>query len=253
MRRLLSLTLLTAALLLTTAACNPREEPETTLLIAAAASLEQVLERELIPRFESIHPGITVRGAYGGSYHLRTQIQHGLPADLFFPASQAAMAGIDLYGEALPLIENTLVLIAPRGGETVVTGFHDIQSAAHIAVGDPELVPAGRYAQAAFEDLGIWDDLRERASFGTSVSAVLHWVAAGSAQVGVVYYSDALAQADQVSIIATAPPGSHAPILYPIGLLRASPNQAAAREFLEFLQSPEARAILEAHGFTPHS
>jgi len=239
---------LVLGLLVSLAACSSAaSNDESTLSIAAAASLEQVLEGEIIPLFEAQHTDISVSGMYGGSYQLRTQIELGLQADLFFPASMGAMTG--LYETVLPLLTNTLVLIAPRDADLTVTGFADIQNAETIAIGDPSLVPAGRYAEEVLTQLGIWDTVQERAHFGTSVSAVLNWVASGSADVGIVYLTDAMLS-DQVTIIAEAPTDSlSTPIIYPVGILRDAPNQAAARLFLAFLQSADVQAIFEAHGF----
>ena len=242
-------------LLFFVAACDsPVESEAETLLIAAAASLEQVLEGEIIPLFAAAHEHIAVRGTYGGSFHLTTQIELGLGADLFFfaamsPVEQLYEQGLLVADTVTPLLENTLVLITPLDMDTSVTGFSDILAAQTIAIGDPGSVPAGRYAQAVFAYLGIWDAVHQRASLGNSVSTVLRWVATGNAEVGVVYVTDAFLS-PYVRVIAEAPPESlHTPILYPVGMLAGSQNTAAALSFLEFLQSPEVLAIFQARGF----
>jgi len=249
---------LALCLLFGIAACVPHQSDETILYLAAAASLEQVLEQELIPLFEATHEGMRVQGTYGGSFHLQTQIELGLEADLFLSAALSAITdleaqGMVVGGAVVPLVENRLVLIAPRNLEPTVTGFHDILNAQSIAIGDPASVPAGRYAGEVFTYLGIWDEVRDKASLGTDVSAVLQWVDSGNAEVGVVYATDAL-RAENVVILAEAPPESLATqILLTAGLLANTQDEAAARLFLEFLQSPAARRIFEAYGFTPYS
>ena len=250
MRKLLIL-ILALCFIASFAACSSTAPEEgSTLLIAAAASLEHVLESEIIPLFESLHEGITVSGVYGGSFHLQAQIEQGLPADLFFPADVTPMLALLEQGlvradTVVSLLTNTLALITSLDGATAVTGFEDILNAETIAIGDPQHVPAGRYARAVFESLGLWEALYERASLGMSVSAVLGWIASGSAEVGVVYHTDAL-RSDQVRILALY---ERLEIVYPAAVLSGTGNDEAAQLFLLFLQSAEAGSIFAAHGF----
>ena len=64
-------------------------------------------------------------------------------------------------------------------------------------------MPAGQYAKEALESLHVWDEIQDKISYGTNVTQVLNWVVAGSAEVGVVYATDAAIN-DQVEIIETA-------------------------------------------------
>jgi len=254
MKKAISLLLLIVLLTTTLAACSGDTDEDQTLFIAAAASLEQVLEREIIPLFITQHPNITVRGNYHSSGALQLQIEQGAEFDIFFSAAMTQMdnlleQALIRQNSVVPLLENTLVLITHQDTNTTVTGFHDILNAQSIAIGDPQSVPVGRYAREVFEHYGIWDEISTRASLGTNVTEVLTWVAAASAEVGVVYKTDA-ALRENVIILATAPPESlRTPILYPAGILTAAPNPEAAQQFLTFLQTPEALAIFENHGF----
>ena len=229
------------------------QEP-VTILIAAAASLEYSLRDELIPMFQEQYDYITVEGTYDSSGKLQTQIEEGLPADLFFSAAQKQMDALNEQGlmdsdSIVDLLENKIVLITPTGIESTVTSFEEIGNAASIALGDPESVPVGQYAQEALTNLGLWDSIQPKVSFGTNVTEVLNWVAEGSADVGIVYATDA-ATTDRVTVVAEAPEGSLAtPVIYPVGIVGASQQKEAAQLFLEFLQSDEAMAVFEKYGF----
>lgn len=232
------------------------ELEEATIMVAAAASLKNAYEDELIPMFEAQYPSITVTGTYDSSGKLQTQIEEGLEADLFMSAATKQMT--DLDGEGLiasdtivELLENKIVLIVPAGSEDSMSDFADIVNAQSIAIGDPESVPAGQYAQEALTNLGIWDEVLAKASLGTNVTEVLNQVAASSAEAGIVYATDAASMADQVSVVAEAPEGSLAePVIYPVAVVQNTQHQQAAEAFLEFLQSKEALAVFEAYGFT---
>ncbi len=278
MRKIVSLAL-TLALLLTMAACSGTPAPASpaapaepaspsgsdpvpgesaaepvTILIAAAASLEYSFRDELIPMFQDKHPEITVEGTYDSSGKLQTQIEEGLEADLFFSAAMKQMNALDEKGlmdsgTVAKLLENKIVLITAAEGGAPELSFENIGSAESIALGDPESVPAGQYAKEALTNLGVWDSIQPRVSFGTNVTEVLNWVAEGSAGVGIVYATDAAAT-DKVSVLAEAPKGSLAtPVIYPVGVVASSTKKDAAGLFLDFLQSDEAMAVFEKYGF----
>ncbi|MDR1278907.1 MAG: molybdate ABC transporter substrate-binding protein [Treponema sp.] len=231
--------------------------PPRTILIAAAASLEYAYVQALIPRFREKYPWITVEGTYDSSGKLQTQIEQGLEADVFMSAAVRQMdaladQGLVVKDSILPLLENKIVLIKPAGTSTAVSGFENAAQARVIALGDPASVPAGQYAREVFTSLGNWAAVEARASFGTNVTEVLNWVGEGSAEVGVVYATDA-AVTNKVEIIAEAPAGSlSAPVIYPVGIVAASAHPEEARLFVDFLASEEGLAVFRSYGFSPN-
>ena len=117
-----------------------------------------------------------------------------------------------------------------------------------LAVALTDSVPAGKYAKASFESLGMWSALQPRLAEAENVRAALLLVARGEAPLGVVYASDAKAE-PAVRVLAVFPPGSHPPIVYPVARVAKSRHPQAAA-FVHWLQTPEAGAIFRAHGFT---
>ncbi len=232
---------------------EPSAEP-ATILLAAAASLKNCMDNELIPMFKEKNQNITVNATYDSSGKLQTQIEEGAEVDVFMSAAMKQMNALDEKGlmaenSIVKLLENKIVLIAPKGSDKGMSTFEDILKADTIAVGDPASVPAGQYAKEAFENLKIWDQVSAKASLGTNVTEVLNWVAEGSADAGVVYATDA-ASKENVVILAEAPEGSVAKVIYPVGVVKASANQEAAKAFVKFLQSEEALKVFEKYGFT---
>ncbi|MDR1444085.1 MAG: molybdate ABC transporter substrate-binding protein [Treponema sp.] len=225
-----------------------------TILVAAAASLRNVYEQELIPQFQAIYPRITVEGTFDSSGRLQTQIEQGLAADVFMSAAVTQMDNLVKGGfvdvqSVRPLLENKIVLIKAAGISTAVTGFRDITAAPVIALGDPASVPAGQYAREIFTSLGMWDAVIAKASLGTNVTEVLNWVGEASAEVGVVYATDAVST-DKVEILAEAPEGTLAlPVIYPVAPVAASANPEEARLFIDFLASAQGLAAFRAYGF----
>jgi molybdate transport system substrate-binding protein len=231
------------------------ENEPVTIMIAAAASLENAYVQSIIPMFTDKYSWITVEGTYDSSGKLQTQIEEGLAADVFMSAALKQMNALKDGGfidpaSVVDLLENRIVLIAPAESETTIAAFSDINQAASIALGDPESVPAGQYAKEALTSLGIYEEAAAKTSFGTNVTEVLNWVAEGSADVGIVYATDAIST-DKVKILAEAPEGSlAAKVIYPVGITSSSANGEAAALFVDFLQSPEAIAVFESYGFS---
>ena len=229
---------------------------EQSILVAAAASLKNAYEDELIPMFEEQYPGVTVEGTYDSSGKLQTQIEEGLEADVFMSAATKQMKALDEEGmidsdSIVDLLENKIVLIVPTGSDKGIQSFEDIVKADSIALGDPAIVPAGQYSEEALTNLGLWDQIQDKTSFGTNVTEVLNQVAAGSADAGIVYATDAASMADQVEVVAEAPEGSlKTKVIYPVAVVKDSANTEVAANFVEFLTSDEAMKVFEAYGFS---
>ena len=228
---------------------------ETEILVAAAASLKNAYEEELIPMFEAQYPGVTVKGTYDSSGKLQTQIEEGLEADVFMSAAKKQMKALDEEGmidsdSIVDLLENKIVLIVPTGSDKGIQSFEDIVKADSIALGDPASVPAGQYSEEALTNLGLWDQIQDKTSFGTNVTEVLNQVAAGSADAGIVYATDAASMADQVEVVAEAPEGSlKTKVIYPVAVVKDSANAEVAANFVEFLTTDEAMKVFETYGF----
>jgi molybdate transport system substrate-binding protein len=240
-----------ALLMLVLTACAPRP---AALTISAAASLQNVLA-PIADAYSAKHAGVKIEFNFGGSGALARQIEDGAPADVFLSASpepmdRLAARGFILEGTRRDLLRSEIVLIAPRAAA-------DPESFAaladprvkFIALGDPASVPAGAYGKQVLTGLGLWSRVQPKLVLAKDVRQVLSYVETGNADAGIVYATDAR-QSSAVRVAAVAPESSHAPVVYPVAVLRAARNPAAARDFISFLSGPEARAIFVAQGFT---
>jgi molybdate transport system substrate-binding protein len=229
-----------------------------TVNLAAAASLKNVYDEKLIPMFEQKHPGLKVTPTYASSGDLQTQIENGLKADVFMSAANKQMNA--LINKSLvdnktnvQFLENKVVLIVPKDSKANITSFEDLKNVnGTIAMGDPASVPAGQYGQEVLNNTGIWDSVQSKLSLGTDVTAVLNQVAQGSADCGIVYSTDAKSN-DQVKVVCEAPDSAlKTPVIYPVAMLKNSTNPDGAKEFLDFLQTKEAKDVFVDYGFTIH-
>ena len=225
-------------------------------VVFAAASLKTALD-QINAKWEK-ETGKRASISYAASPVLAKQIEQDAPADLFISADSdwmdyLAARGLIKTGSRANLVGNRLLLIAGRDGPGAIKleqGF-DLGAAlggGRLAIADVASVPAGKYGKAALETLGAWAGVVDHLAQTENVRAALMLVARGEAPLGVVYRSDAAAEAS-VRIVATFPEDSHPRILYPAALTAKSGNGEAA-EFLEYLKSEAARRVFEAQGFT---
>ena len=226
------------------------------LLVFAAASLQDALDA-VIAEYQA-EGGGEVNASYASSAALARQIEQGAPADIFISANPQWMDyleehGLIREGSRADLLDNGLVLVAPRDSGTTVEiapGF-DLLGALDgglLAMGDPDHVPAGIYGRAALESLGAWDAVAPHVARADNVRAALALVARGEAPLGVVYSSDAAAD-DTVKVIDDFPQESFPEIVYPIAII-ADSEHAEAAALVEILQSETAAAIFARFGFT---
>ncbi|MBO6110736.1 MAG: molybdate ABC transporter substrate-binding protein [Methanobrevibacter sp.] len=226
--------------------------------LAAAASLKNVYDEKLIPMFEQKYPGVKVTPTYASSGDLQSQIENGLEADVFMSAANKqmnALANKSLINNDtnVQFLENKVVLIVPKDSSANISSFDDLKKVnGTIAIGDPASVPAGQYGKEVLTNLGIWNATESKMSLGTSVTAVLNQVAEGSADCGIVYATDAKSN-DKVKVVCEAPEGSlKTPVIYPVAELKNPKHPEAAKAFMEFLKTKEAKDVFVEYGFTIH-
>ncbi|MGX9352936.1 molybdate ABC transporter substrate-binding protein [Shimia sp. W99] len=227
--------------------------------VFAAASLKNALD-EIAETYEA-DTGHRVVVALAGSSALARQIAFGAPADVYLSANAMWMdylenKGLVLSESRVDLLENQLVLIAPKGAEPVARPV--IGEDVRLLLGDGRLamalvdaVPAGQYGKAALSALGVWDEVSPQVAQADNVRAALALVALGEAPLGIVYETDARASEDVV-IVGAFRPELVPEIIYPAAVV-AGRGGGLGADFLQYMQGDTARAAFERQGFRMRS
>ena len=254
-RILLPLALLCVTAASAASASSAADAQHQQILVFAAASLTNALQ-DIGASYERT-ARVEVKLSFDASSSLARQIEAGAPADVFFSADPDWMDYLQQRKLIQPnsrrnLLGNALVLIAPAQSPVALKIAPHFQLTAalgngRLATGDPDSVPAGRYARSALMLLGVWDEVAARIAGAENVRAALKYVATGEAPLGIVYRSDALIDR-QVRIVDTFPEDSHPPIIYPIALTRSAQTDASA--LVAYMSGPQAREIFVKYGFT---
>lgn len=226
---------------------DPASELSGDLTVYAAASLATAFD-ELAMRFEQRHPSVDVQPiTYDGSSALATQIIEGAPADVFASADANNMQKVvdeGLATDPAVFATNTLALVVPAGDPAGVAGLADLADADLTVVLCAPEVPCGAASATLLSNAGVAASVD---SYEQNVSAVLTKVAAGEADAGLVYVTDA-ATTDEVETVAVD--GAEDVVnRYPIAALAGAAHPDVADAFVAFVRGEEGHEVLAALGF----
>lgn len=261
-RALLLLACLTVGTILAGANTAVAADPGAAITVFAAASLRESFEAAA-PVFTT-KTGTKVTFNFAGSDTLAAQIAQGAPADVFASANQSQMnklrdAGL-LAGDPRVFVRNVLVTIVPKGNPGHIAGIVDLAKPGVRLVVAAPTVPVGGYARTTFANLSklpaygaqFADAVAANVvSNEIDVKAVVTKVLLGEADAGVCYGTDVTPAVAKATATLVFPPGSAPEAVYPIAVVKASANAAAAKAFIEYVLSPEGQAFLKDRGFLP--
>ena len=227
------------------------------LVIAAAASTTDAVN-EILTTWEA--PAETsAQGTFASSSTLARQIEAGAPIHIFISANISWMDHLEernltAPGSRATLLTNRLVLVAPSDAADLPEGFlrqpelwAERLGDQRLSLGDPAHVPAGVYARAALEHLGVWEEVSDRIAPGMDVRGALALVERGESPLGIVYATDAQTS-QKTKVLLTFPTDSHPDIAYPMAMIREHEN-AHVQSLFAHLTAPKSKHIWTEHGF----
>lgn len=248
MRRSILAGLLFGALAIGSAASFAAE-----LTVSAAVSLTDAF-KEIGAAFERAQSATKVVLNFGASGQLLQQIVAGAPVDVFASADletmdRAAKQGVVTGESRVVFARNELVVAVPATSLLVLNRLVDITGpeVKRIAIGNPDSVPAGKYARDFLNTARLWPDLQERFVFTQNVRQALDYVARGEVDAAFVYRTDAIAAVNRAKIALVTK--TETPVLYPAAVVKGSGNPEGAAAFVRFLRTEAAQRILERYGF----
>ena len=227
------------------------------ITIAAAADLNAVLP-ELTTEFQKLS-GNSVKLAFGSSGSLFSQIQNGAPFDMFFSADEdyprqlvegglAEQSSLYRYaiGKLVVWVPASSSLNVEEGGVKILLD----PAVKKIAIANPQHAPYGRAAEAALRHFGIYEQVGPRLVLGENVSQAAQFVESGSAQAGLIALSHALsASLNGKGRYWLVPADAYPPLNQAAVILARSSRKQEAANFLAFLKTRRALAVLKRYGF----
>ncbi|MFY8143947.1 MAG: molybdate ABC transporter substrate-binding protein [Caulobacter sp.] len=191
--------------------------------------------------------------SFGSSGQFYTQIANGAPYEVFLSADverpqKAEAAGLSVAGSRFTYATGRLVLfsrtpgLVDGGGAVLASDRFD-----KLAIADPKAAPYGQAAIETLTRLRRYDALRPKIVTGASITQAFQFVQTGAAELGFVALSQVVN--DRGGSRWIVPTSNHTPIDQQAVLLKTGANNAAAKAFLAFLKSAEAKAIIRRYGY----
>lgn len=247
---------------------NADASEKTELVVFAAASMTETLN-QIKTDYEAQHKDITLTYNFDSSGTLKTQIQEGATCDVFISAAQKQMDQLDASKDntanpeqldfinsdsRMDLLENKVVLVVPENKPKNINSFDDLKSKLEsgdvlLAMGNSD-VPVGQYTQKILQYWGLDEKALADAgeiTYGSNVKEVTTQVSEGSADCGVVYYTDAYSAG--LKIVGEATEEMCGKTIYPAAVMKNSEHPEQAQEFLAYLSSDAAAKVFEKVGF----
>jgi len=233
-----------------------------TLTVFAAASLTESFTA-IKATFEKANPGVTVQYNFAGSQALVTQLTQGAKADVFASADQPNMdnatKGGVIAGTPQIFVKNKLVIIVPKDNKAGIQSPKDLAKPGVKLDFEQEVVPAGKYTLQSLDNFAKLPDygadfkanvLKNVVSQEDNVKAVVQKVELGEADAGVVYTTDAQAEAGKLSTVAI-PDEQNVVAVYPIAVVKDAKQAALGQKFIDYLLSADGQTIFQKYGFAP--
>ncbi len=215
----------------------------------AVASNFLTTAQQLVKDFESQSPHqVKLSAASSGKFY--AQIRQGAPYDIFLSAD--AERPQRLYHEGigqLPAMEyavGQLVLWQPSSKHPVDQHSLAKNTEARLAIANPRVAPYGQAAQQVMQQLGLWDKLKQRLVRGENIGQAFQFVRSGNVASGFVALSQVTALAIHRSQWWLVPDELYQPISQQALLIQ---DNAGAKAFWQYLQSDEARALIQKSGY----
>ena len=227
-----------------------------TVTIAAASDLVFCLDK-LNAAFTRAHPGAELKLSTGSSGNFFAQIKNGAPFDVFLSADvayprQLADTGAALGHTLTRYAIGRIVIWTTRADLDLSTGVAALAQPGikRLAIANPAHAPYGRAAREALQHAKIWEAVQPRLVLGENISQTAQFVETGNADAGIVALSLALSpKLKNIGRHVEIPESMHAPLEQAAVLTRHGADNPLARAYLDFLRTPEARAVFDEFGF----
>lgn len=234
------------------------------LLIAQGAQAEQVqvaVAANFVPPFKEIAAEFEKASAHsvqvsaGSSGKFYAQIKNGAPFEVFLSADDERPKlledeGLGVKGSRFTYAIGRLVLWSQD--PALVTGAGTLRNGTfkHLAIANPKTAPYGTAAMQAMMKLGVWESLQPKLVMGENQGQTSGFLESGNAELGFLALSQVLDEKLRGKGSRwDVPEELHDPIRQDAVLLTKGQNNPAAKALMEFMQSRQARAVIERYGY----
>lgn len=199
--------------------------------------------------------GHHVQVSAGSTGKLYAQIKNGAPFEVFLAADQQRPSLLVKEGLAEPKSQFTYALgslVLWSNNPELVDGKGEIlkEELKHIAICNPKTTPYGAAAVSAMKNLGVYNELEPKFVEGQSVGQTYQQISSGAVDLGFVALSQVLVDKQlNGGSLWLVPNELYSPIKQDAVLLKQGSNNAAAKQFLAYLQTEQSKQLIKDFGY----
>jgi molybdate transport system substrate-binding protein len=238
-----------------TVSFTPRVQ-KTEVVVAAAADLRFAMD-SLVANYSKTNPDINIKVVYGSSGNFFQQIGNGAPFDLFFSADidyPKQLTDKHLTASIIHLYGTGQLVLWSKTIDPTIEKMNTLLDPAikKIAIANPAHAPYGQRAEEALRHYQLYDKIKDKLVMGENIAQTAQYAQSGAADIGIIALSLALSPAMQQSggKYWLIPSDSHQALQQGFVLLPHAKDNKSAFQFMNFVTTPEARAILKSFGFS---
>ncbi len=232
---------------------RPATEETHSLLVYCGAGMRKPMDELGSLFFEEY--GISVNCNYAGSNTLLSQMELVQKGDVYMPGATyyfdiAKEKGITDYEQRVAY--HVPVIAVPEGNPAGITSLADLaEPGVTVILGDSKAAAIGKLANAILEKNGIYDAVANNTiARGATVNELVVYTSMKQADASIIW-ADLVVNSEKMEIV-EIPREQNIIKIIPIGTLVFSEQKDAATKFVDFVASPEGKAIFEKHGFTAY-
>ncbi|MCG9698979.1 molybdate ABC transporter substrate-binding protein [Vibrio natriegens] len=188
----------------------------------------------------------------GSTGQLYAQIVNGAPFDLFFSADQRRpqlLVEKQLAEDQFTYAQGVLVAWSPVENLDVKSELFSANFQ-YLAIADPKLAPYGLAAQQMLEKHQKWQGVQNKLVIGKGLNATYQFVFTGNAQIGLLAKSQVYQQGEfQSGSVWQVPSSDYQSIKQDAVTLKLGKGKASATQFIAYLKSDRAKAIIRSYGY----
>ena len=198
------------------------------------------------------------RVVYGSSGNFTAQIMNGAPFKLFIAADEHFP--LELYKNGKTVDEGRVYAIGklaliskksfgPMPVQSKLELANAIGMANKIAIAKPELAPYGKASVEYLKSVGLWELAKDKLIYGDNIGVAAMYVVSGAADMGFTALSLATSrEVTRETVYTLLDSKQYEPIKQRMILIKGAPKEAV--DLYQFMQGPQAKAILQKFGYT---
>jgi len=238
---------------------HPETEEPQSLLVYCGAGMRKPMDEIGSLFFEEygipMEYGIPINYNYAGSNTLLSQMELTQKGDVYMPGATyyfdiAKEKGITDYEQRVAY--HVPVIAVPEGNPAGITSLADLaEPGVKVILGDSKAAAIGKLGNKILEENGIYDAVDNNTiARGATVNELVVYTSMKQADASIIW-EDLVVNSEKMEIV-EIPREQNIVKIIPIGTLAFSEHRDTARKFVDFVASPEGKAIFEKHGFTAY-